>query len=254
VTNSPTRPYRAPDGVELAYREIGAGRPLVLVHGFTSNGAQWIEHGPAPALAAHGFRVILPDLRGHGESPRPHDPAGYPPDVLADDTLALIDHLGLDDYDLGGYSLGGRVVLRMLTRGAAPTRAIVAGQGLDAITRQTTRTGMYRRVLTAMLDDSVDPESPDAMSAYWIKQLGNDPQALLRVLDSNVATPLVDVRKVPTPVLVTVGDEDHTHAGADELAAELPNARFARIPGDHYTAFIAPEFAELLLDFLRDGG
>ncbi|MGH7745084.1 MAG: hypothetical protein ACREQ5_09835 [Candidatus Dormibacteria bacterium] len=55
----------------------------------------------------------------------------YPPDVLDDDGLALIDWLGLDDYDLGGYSLGERIVLRMLVRGARPARAIVVGQRLD---------------------------------------------------------------------------------------------------------------------------
>jgi pimeloyl-ACP methyl ester carboxylesterase len=250
VTNPPAQHFRTSDGLELAYREIGEGRPLVLIHGFTSNGMQWIDQGPASAIAARGFRVILPDLRGHGESPRPHDPAAYPPDILLDDALAFIDHLGLVDYDLGGYSLGGRVVLRMLTRGATPARAIVAGQGLSAITRQTRGNGAYRRVLSAMLDDSVDPDSPDAMSAYWIKQLGNDPQALLHVLDSHVGATLDDVRKVATPVLVVVGDEDDANADADELAAELPDAHFARIPGDHYTAFIAPEFAAATLDFL----
>ena len=57
-------------------------------------------------LAGQGYRVILPDLRGHGDSARPHDPAAYPPDALADDGLALIEQLGLTDYDLGGYSLG----------------------------------------------------------------------------------------------------------------------------------------------------
>src|SRR5439155_17864411 len=82
------------DGVELSYRSLGSGRPLVLFHGFTADGSQWVDHGPAAALAEQGYRVILPDLRGHGSSARPHDPASYPPDVLADDGLALIDHLG----------------------------------------------------------------------------------------------------------------------------------------------------------------
>jgi pimeloyl-ACP methyl ester carboxylesterase len=82
----------------------------VLLHGLTSSGLQFLEHGPAAALAGHGYRVIVPDLRGHGDSLRPHDPAPYPPDVLADDGLALLDFLRLRDYDLGGYSLGGRIV------------------------------------------------------------------------------------------------------------------------------------------------
>ena len=64
-----------------------------------------------------------------------HDPRAYPPDVLADDSLALIGHFGLGagQYDLGGYSLGGRIVARMLARGAEPGCAVVAGQGLAKI-------------------------------------------------------------------------------------------------------------------------
>jgi pimeloyl-ACP methyl ester carboxylesterase len=129
----------------------------------------------------------------------PHDPLSYPPDVLADDGLALIDWLGLDDYDLGGYSLGGRIVLRMLVRGARPTRAIVAGQGLDAINRATSRNGRYRRVLTALVNrDTIEPGSPDEETAHWITQSGGDPQALLHILDTLVATPDAALCQVAT--------------------------------------------------------
>jgi pimeloyl-ACP methyl ester carboxylesterase len=148
------------DGVELAWREMGAGRPLVLLHGLLGSGAQLADSGPARALAAQGYRVILPDLRGHGDSARPHDPACYPPDVLADDGLALIDHLRLDGYDLGGYSLGGRLVLRLLVRGARPGRAVVGGQGLDALDQESGRTDGHRRVLTALARGEAFEEEP----------------------------------------------------------------------------------------------
>ena len=246
--------FRGRDGLELTYRELGDGRPLVLFHGFMGDGTQWIEYGRAAALAERGRRVILPDLRGHGESARPHDPESYPPDVLADDGLALVDHLGLDDYDLGGYSLGARVVLRMLARGARPARAIVAGQGLDVIGRATNRSGGYRRVLTALLNgETLEAGSPEAEQAYWIRQSGSDPQALLHVLDTHVATPEDALGRITTPTLVAVGDEDHAHASADALAARLPDARFVRLPGNHFTALAAPEFASAIADFLGDG-
>jgi hypothetical protein len=92
------------DGVQLAYRETGSGRPLILLHGFMGMGSDWLGQGPGRALAETGFRLVLPDFRGHGQSPRPHDLPAYPPDVLADDALALISHLGLGagQYDLGG--------------------------------------------------------------------------------------------------------------------------------------------------------
>jgi pimeloyl-ACP methyl ester carboxylesterase len=240
------------DGARLAYRETGSGRPLILLHGFTGTGLQWVDPGPAAALAEHGYRVILPDLRGHGDSARPHDPAAYPPDVLADDGLALVDSLGLDDYDLGGYSLGGRIALRMLVRGARPARAVVAGQGLAAV-QSTAGSATNRRLLTALINgDGPEPGSPDAEAAYWIIQQGNDPRALLQVLDSLVATPDEELRGVETPTLVVVGDQDDGHASADELAAILPHARFTQVPGNHWTTLTQPELGTAILAFLAD--
>src|SRR3546814_17293113 len=77
----------------------------------------------------------MPDLRGHGMSAKPHDAASYPKDVLADDGLALLRHLGLaeGEYDLGGYSLGARTTMRMLIRGARPRRAVLGGLGLQGL-------------------------------------------------------------------------------------------------------------------------
>ncbi len=148
MTEIPLCYFRGRDGARLAYRELGEGRPLILIHGYLSTSMAMVDAGIAGKMAGRGCRVILPDLRGHGASARPHDAAAYPPDVLADDGLAHIEHLGLTGYDLGGYSLGGRTVIRILARGAAPGRAIAGGQGLEAITRTAGRGGQYRHVLT----------------------------------------------------------------------------------------------------------
>jgi pimeloyl-ACP methyl ester carboxylesterase len=237
------------DGLKLAYRSIGEGRPIVLLHGFTGSGLQFLEHGLAATLAGHGYRVIVPDLRGHGDSARPHDPAAYPPDVLADDGLALIDFLELRDYDLGGYSLGGRIVLRMLARGARPARAIIGGQGLDALGGPTSRTGGYRRMLTAIASgDRLEPGSPGAMPADWLAKSGADPLALLHVLGTFVATPDTTLAEITTPTLVVAGDQDERQAA--ELAAVLPEGRYVQVPGDHATALLGPELGAAILAFL----
>ena len=83
MTESPVHHFRARDGVTLAYHEVGEGRPLVLIHGFFSTAmVNWVRYGHAAKIAARGYRVIMPDLRGHGDSGKPHDPAAYPPDVM----------------------------------------------------------------------------------------------------------------------------------------------------------------------------
>jgi pimeloyl-ACP methyl ester carboxylesterase len=244
--------YTGRDGLELTYRETGAGRPLVLLHGFSGSYRHWLEHGPAAALARQGHRVLLPDFRGHGDSPQPRDPGRYPSDVLTDDALALIDHLGLEDhaYDLAGYSLGGRIVVRMLARGARPARAVVGGQGLADMTR-TAGSGANRRVLTALArGESIEPGSPDAEMAYWFGQSGADPQALVYVLDSLAATPPDTLTGIETPTLVVAGDRDHGHGTGEALAAALPHAQFVEVPGDHWSALTGPGFAEAIGAFL----
>jgi pimeloyl-ACP methyl ester carboxylesterase len=241
------------DGVQLACREAGSGRPLVLLHGFMGTGSHMLNYGPAGGFAEQGYRVIAPDFRGHGDSANPHDPAAYPPDVLADDGLALVEHLGLGDgdYDLGGYSLGGRIVVRMLVRGAKPARAIVAGQGLAKVSGPQGG-GVNHRVLAALVDGvAIEPGSPDARIAHWISQLGADPVALLHVLNSSVPTPESALGQIAIPTLVAIGEKDE-RSDASELAALLPDARFVRVPGDHGSAFAAPELTAAIAAFLAE--
>lgn len=238
------------DGVGLAWHEIGSGRPLILLPGFGGTGSRMLEHGPAGALAAHGHRVVCPDFRGYGDSAKPRDRAGYPPDVLADDGFALVAHLGLGpgDYDLGGYSLGARIAVRMLARGARPGRAIVAGQGLANVSGPAG--GANHRVLTALVNGiAIEPGSPDAHRAAVISQGGADPRVMLYLLDSLVPTSEADLRQVAVPTLVAIGDQDE-RSDAGQLAALLPNARLVRVPGDHASALSAPELTVAIRAFL----
>lgn len=223
----------------------------MLLHGLMGSGAGLAGLGLVAALAGRGYRVILPDLRGHGDSGRPHDPARYPPDILADDLLALVGHLGLDDYDLGGYSMGGKLVLRLLARGARPTRAVVGGQGLDALDAESDRTAGHRRLLAAVAGGATfPPGSPEAGMADGIRRSSVDARAVGHVLDTFVATQRDLLREVPTPTLVVVGDRDSRAASAGSLAALLPRGRLVSVPGDHGTAPAAPEFTAAVLEFL----
>src|SRR3546814_2463230 len=92
-----THHFTADDGADLVWHETGEGRPVVLIHGLFSDAAtNWVKYGAAAEVVARGFRLIMPDLRAHGESARPHDHSAYPGDVLAGDGFALIRHLGLE--------------------------------------------------------------------------------------------------------------------------------------------------------------
>lgn len=241
--------FRGRDGVELAYREMGAGRPLVLIHGYFSTAqVNWIRYGHAALLAARGHRVIMPDLRAHGESAKPHDAAAYPPDVLADDGFALIERLGLTDYDLGGYSLGARTVLRMLVRRAKPGRAVVAGTGLEPILQGAGRGGLYRRVLSN--PGAFERGTPEWRAEAFLKTVGGDPEALLHILDTWVDTPREDLAAIDTPTLVLAGTEDDDHGSVEALAGVLPRGTYTTVPGNHMSAVTKPQLGAAIANFL----
>ncbi len=237
------------DGTRIAYREVGEGRPVVLIHGYFSDAwTNWIRYGHAAAIAAQGFRVIMPDLRGHGDSDRPHALSAYPRDALTRDGHALVAHLGLGDYDLGGYSLGARTTSRMLATGAAPRRVIFAGMGLEGLTHTDRRVDHFRNILTNL--DGHARGTPEWLAAAFLKTTGGDPAALLGVLETFVDTEPAFVAAIAQPALVVAGVEDQDNGSAPDLAAALPNGRYAAIPGGHMSSVVKPELGQAIADFL----
>ena len=245
----PVHHFRARDGLELAFREMGVGRPCILIHGYFSTAmVNWVRYGHAAKIAANGYRVVMPDLRGHGDSSKPHDVAFYPRDVLADDGLALVEHLELTDYDLGGYSLGARTTVRMLARGATPKRAIVAGMGLEGILHTGGRGGHFRNILTNL--GKHKPGSAEWMAEAFMKTVGGDPVALLNVLNTFEDTPRETLTRIDIPTLVLTGAEDDDNGSAEALSAALPKGRYVVVPGNHMSAVTKPELGTAIAAFL----
>lgn len=238
------------DGTRLVWRELGQGRPVVLIHGFVSNAlTNWIRYGHAKTVADKGFRVIMPDLRGHGDSAQPHDAAAYPPDVLAMDGAALIEHLALDDYDLGGYSLGAHTSIRMALRGARPRRLIAAGMGMDGIENLKTRDEVYEAAFD--LDHEVDKRSAAGKARVFMRQTGSDPIALRGVWRSSVRTDPAQLASISAPVLTLCGADDLDHReGSERLAQLVPHGAFAEIPGNHMSAVANPALGRAIAEWL----
>lgn len=237
------------DGIELSWQEVGAGRPVVLLHGLFSTGdTNWTRYGHATQLAEAGFRVILPDLRGHGLSGAPHEAAAYPPDVLAQDAAALVAHLGLTDYDLGGYSLGGRTTMRCLVRGMTPRRAVVAGMGLTGLTEIGKRTDWFLNVIENA--DSFAPGSNGWTAVQFMRTNKVDGAAVAHVLRSQVVTTADEIAAVRTPALVLCGAEDRDNGSAPDLAAALPHGTYVEMPGTHMSAVVGPAMGAAIVEYL----
>ncbi|MDT9597581.1 alpha/beta fold hydrolase [Sphingosinicella rhizophila] len=239
----------ADDGVTLAWHELGEGRPVLLIHGlFSSAEINWIKFGHAKFVADRGFRVIMPDLRAHGQSDAPHDPAAYPPDILARDGLALIAQLGLTDYDLGGYSLGGRTSVRMVIMGAKPRRLVNGGMGLEGLLRTGGRSEHFKTILQGL--GTHQRGSPEWMAEAFLKTSGGDPKALLPLLDSFVDTSEAELKSISMPTLVLTGVDDHDNGSSQALADMLPDGRLVEVPGNHMSAVTNPKFGHAIADFL----
>jgi len=92
------------DGVGIEYEVVGEGRPVVLLHGFPDSGRLWRYQ--VPALAAAGFQVIVPDLRGYGRSGKPEAVEAYSIPVLAGDVMAILAEQGIGTAHVVGHDWG----------------------------------------------------------------------------------------------------------------------------------------------------
>ncbi|MEQ8744584.1 alpha/beta fold hydrolase [Parasphingorhabdus sp.] len=237
------------DGVTLKIHEMGQGRPVILLHGLFSNAnTNWIKFGHAQALADAGFRVIMPDLRAHGDSAAPHDPAAYPPDVLVKDIRALIDHLQLTDFDLGGFSLGARTTAKLLATGTMPRKAILAGMGLQGLAGWARRRDFFFQAIDTR--DSAKRGDPHWLAIQFMKSQKIDPVAARLLLGTFSDMDPAEAASIETEILVLCGSEDDDNGDPEELAAILLNGHYVAIPGTHMSSVTKAEMSQEMVRFL----
>lgn len=238
------------DGARLALHRVGAGRPVVLLHGlFSSADMNWIKWGHAAAIAEQGYEVLMPDLRAHGDSAAPQDPAAYPPDALARDLAALVDHLQLTDYDLGGFSLGARTVIHAVAKGmVAPARLIVGGMGVDGLVQWQARATHFTRVIDKFED--IPRTDPAWFAVQFMKSQKIDRTAARLLIRTLSDMPLEMLERVTMPALVVSGSADNDNGSASDLAARLSQATYVEVPGTHMGSVSRPELGRAMADWL----
>lgn len=244
-----THHWTASDGVELAWRETGEGRPVLLLHGlFSDADMNWIKFGHAAKIAEAGFRVIMPDHRAHGLSSAPHQAEAYGKGVLARDVRELVAHLGLDDYDLGGFSLGARTTVQAVGEGLKPRRAILGGMGLEGLEGWERRKDFFLRVIDRL--DTVQRGDPHWLAAQFMKSQKVDPLAARLLLESFEDVFMDWLDDLVMPTLVVCGSEDDDNGSPQKLAEALPDGRLELVPGTHMSSVTKPEFGEAIARFL----
>ncbi len=269
--------YVRANGLDIYYREIGQGEPLVLLHGGSvSTSDVWADHPfgwgtHLDRFAAH-FRVIAPDTRGHGRTVNPSGTMHY--HTLADDVVALIDALALHRPLVFGFSDGGITASLAAMRHPDAFRAIVNHAGYDLINpdapirrvirtvhggsdtateanpalirRWFTATGSLREMLGKLQADHDAAQGED----YWLTLFVQTFPMRTIPLDENFA----DFRRITAPTLILVGDRDEycSVEEAVQVYRMLPAGELAILPGLAHA--ITPEIVETAIDFLERHG
>jgi len=215
-------PYlRSSDGVELFYRDWGAGRPVVLLHGLQLSSATW-QHQML-YLAENGCRAVSYDRRGHGRSDDPG--RGYDFDRLADDLAALLDGLDLSEVTLVGHSMGGAEITRYLSRHGgrriariALVSSTVPGLAVDAESADALL-DRYRRDYGQWVEENAALSFGDGLPGCHVAELDKQRAiqdwmdvSLMAAVSCTIALQSTDfsaeLREIPVPALIVHGDHD----------------------------------------------
>ncbi len=244
-----TENFTSFDGTRLALHRMGHGRPVVMLHGlFSTAEMNWIRWGHAQLLAEAGFECLMPDLRAHGESEAPHDPAAYPGDVLAKDLTALVAHLGLTDYDLCGFSLGARTSVRGVIAGLRPRKLVLGGMGLEGLAGWTGRGAFFIDAIDRF--DAVKHGDPAFPAVSFMKTMKVDRLAARMLLQTFTDTPPEALAALSMPTLIVNGDSDRDNGDPAALTAALPDGVQVIVPGTHMSCVTKPDLGIAIRDFL----
>ncbi len=249
--------FQGAGGVGLAYLDEPAtgadrGEPILLIHGFASTHAiNWVFPLWVKALNEDGRRVVLLDNRGHGRSEKLYDPADYHIGLMADDALALLDHLGLECIDVMGYSMGARIGAFLAQAHPERVRSLVlGGLGHHLADGATLPVGIADAMEAASLDDLTDPMQ--RMFRSFADATKSDRRALAACIrGSRDLLPEEKIRAMHLPVLVAVGTKDDVAGDPFELAALFPDAQVVSISNrDHNRAVGDPSYKRGVFEFL----
>ena len=245
------------NGIEIDYEDTGRGRAVLLTHGFSATRRMW--NGQHAALGDR-YRVISWDMRGHGHTDSPDDPAQYSHALTVADMKALLEHLGLQRAIIGGLSLGGTMSLEFYVAHPEMVEALILFDTCPGYRNAEARekwnerarsraTELEAKGLAALSGRS--REMQEAMGHHASAQgLAHAARGMLAQTDSRVIDALGSIR---VPTIVIVGDRDEPFiAPCEYMAKKIPGARLEVIrDAGHSSNLDQPDaFNRVLIDFL----
>jgi pimeloyl-ACP methyl ester carboxylesterase len=242
------------DDIRPAGAEAGT---IVLIHGFAANRTEtWRRLGWLGAFERKGWRAVALDLRGHGESDRPHDPAAYARAEMAGDIIALMDHLDIGRADLMGYSMGAHLAMGLalghpgrlghLILGGVGRR-VLDGGGLAPDASMTMGQAMRAEDIAAITDPILRG------FRQFAENQGEDRLALAACSEgAGRASTAHDFAAITAPTVVITGSADTIAGDPRPLADAIPGAKCVSLPAcDHFSAIPHALFKAAVFDFLE---
>ena len=257
------------NGVEIAYEDLGSGPTVVLLHGYPFNRSLWRDQ--VSALRGD-FRLIVPDLRGHGESAVTSGAATM--EAMANDVAALLDRLNITAATIGGLSMGGYVALafsrlfpsRVQSLVLAATRASADNEEAKknrAVQAEKARTEGMEGIADTMLPKLLTPETvakrPEVVKHVRGMMASTSPEGAVAALQGMALrqNQTSFLPQIKAPTLILVGREDVITPVADSelMHSEISGSQLRVIENaGHVVNLERPEeFNRTLLEFLRKG-
>ena len=255
--------------LEMAYLDVGAGPAVLMLHGFPFDKSMWAAQ--LPALTAAGFRVVVPDLRGLGETKAAGEISTM--DDMAHDAAALLDHLQIDEAIVCGLSMGGYVAFEFAHLFPSRVRGLVlSGTRAPADTEQE-KAGREQQVQTMLragmvpisiatvpklLAERTRTEKPDVVKRVRTMITRADPKGAAAAQRGMMARRdyTVDLTNTNVPTLIIVGRDDPIRpvSDAEFMHERIRNSRLEIIEdAAHMTNLEQQEvFNDALVSFLNE--
>ena len=253
--------FTASDGLTLHYLTGGGrkGDPVILVPGYGQSASYWLREGGLGWALADDYRVFALDLRGHGQSDKPHDPMKYGPQ-MSQDIVDLMDHLGIQKTHVHGFGLGGALLTRLLTSHQHRLiTAIYGGSGVpevdpkwvslvpkDAEIDDPRELALFNSMVSRSMSDE---KALDAIYKYpWEAGTGFEGYVQSAAIE-------VDLKQVGIRVLSIIGEYDQRKRWTYRMAREIPRPLLVVLPDcGHLRSVETKGYNEAVMRFLRRHG
>lgn len=233
------------DGTTLVFTDEGEGKPVLLIHGFINTRKSWDQTELKKDLLAKGYRVIIPDLRGNGDSDKPQDDKAYANDAEVKDLILLMDYLKITKYKAVGYSRGSIVLARLLTQDKRITKAVLGGMGIDFTLPDWDRRIMFAAAFAGNTNEFTQG------AVDYARSIHADLRSLHLQQKHQPVTSLKELAAIRKKVLVVAGDQDVDNGDPRELQSAIPKAKLKIVEGDHNGTYKTPDFSKAVLTFLN---